>query len=80
MVNIHGDRKSPRPGVVGPLPNHLNGLSMEITNHLLTGMILHIPPAPPEEKGRHHHSKPCKSLEVKKMTTLVGGFNPFEKY
>ena len=21
MVNNHGDRKSPRPGVVGPLPN-----------------------------------------------------------
>ena len=21
MVNKHGDRKSPRPGVVGPLPN-----------------------------------------------------------
>ena len=33
MVNNHGDRKSPKDRVVGPLPNGL------ITNHLLTGMI-----------------------------------------
>ncbi len=25
-VNIHGDRKSPKDRVVGPLPNGLNGL------------------------------------------------------
>ena len=25
MVNNHGDCKSPIPGVVGPLPNGLNG-------------------------------------------------------
>ncbi len=42
VVNNHGNRKSPRPGVVGPLPNGLNGLYMRVTNHLLTGMILQV--------------------------------------
>ena len=28
--------------MVVPLPNGLNGLSMEVSNHLLTGMILQV--------------------------------------
>ena len=41
MVNNHGDRKSPRPGVVGPLPNGLYKwlITGGDPNHLLTGMI-----------------------------------------
>ena len=41
VVNDHGDRKSPNWGNV-PLPNGINGLSMGVTNYLLTGMILHV--------------------------------------
>ncbi len=41
MVSAHGDRKS--PGVVGPLPNGLNGLYMGVTNYLLSGVILQVP-------------------------------------
>ena len=41
MVNGHGDRKSPKDGVVGPLPD---GLFMTYKggdpSHLLAGMIL----------------------------------------
>ena len=40
MMSFHGDRKSPNNRVVGPLPNHLNGLQMGDTNHLLTERIL----------------------------------------
>ena len=45
VVNNHGDRKSPKDRVVGPLPN---GLSMAykwglLYNHLLTVMILQVP-------------------------------------
>ena len=43
MVNNHGFHKSPKDGVVGPLPN---GLSWLINggdpNHLLSGMILQV--------------------------------------
>ena len=44
MVNNHGDRKSPKDRVVGPLPFMaflwlLNGAD---PNHLLTGMILQV--------------------------------------
>ncbi len=44
MVNNHGDRKSPRPGVVGPLPNGLYKwlITGGDPNHLLTGMILQV--------------------------------------
>ena len=39
--NNHGDPKSPKDRVVGPLPNGLfYGLYMGVTNYLLTGMIL----------------------------------------
>ena len=46
MVKNHGDRKSPKDRVVGPLRN---GRFMAYTviegdpNHLLTGMILQVP-------------------------------------
>ena len=33
---------SPLTGVVGPLPNGLNGLQIGVTNNLLTGMILQV--------------------------------------
>ena len=33
---------SPLTGVVGPLPNGLNGLYIGVTNYLLTGMILQV--------------------------------------
>ena len=41
FFNNHGDRKSPKDRVVGPLPNGLNGLYMGVTNCLL-GMILQV--------------------------------------
>ena len=46
MVNNHGDRKSPIPGVVGPLTNGykwpFHGLYMGVTNHL---QVLGDPPS-----------------------------------
>lgn len=33
MVNNHGDYKSPKDQVVGPLPNGLTGLEMGVTNY-----------------------------------------------
>ncbi len=44
--------KSPKDGVVGPLPNGLNGLYMGITNYVLTGMILQLT-HPPTQKSLH---------------------------
>ena len=41
MVKNHGDGKSPKDRVVGPLPNGLNGGD---PNYLLSGMILQVPP------------------------------------
>ena len=35
---------SPIPGVVGPLPNGLNGRTMEVTMYSLSGVILQVPP------------------------------------
>ena len=43
----HGDRKFPKDRVI-PLPNGLDGLYIEVTNYLLTGMILQEPP--PQKK------------------------------
>ena len=37
VVNNHGDRKSPRPGVVGPLPNGLISFYMGVTSLTSTG-------------------------------------------
>ncbi len=43
MVNNHGDRKSPKDRVVGPLPNgHSWLINGGDPNHLLTGMILQV--------------------------------------
>ena len=65
MVNDHGDRKSPIPGVVGPLPN---GLFMGSKSGLLSNYLLkwddppsipQLPVVPPEavpevSKGKVH--------------------------
>ena len=37
VVKNHGDRVRPLSGVVGPLPNGINGLYLGVTNYLLTG-------------------------------------------
>ena len=64
VENNHGDRKSPRPGVVGPLPNGLNGPYMVGINHLLTGMILQVLPRkltyPPQNQWSEDDSCPFK--------------------
>lgn len=39
MGNLSGDRKVPLIGVVGRLPNGLNGLYMGFTKYLLSGVI-----------------------------------------
>ena len=45
MVNNHGDRKSPIPGVVGPLPNgHIfMPYKLEVIRSLLTKLRAHPP-------------------------------------
>ena len=49
MVNNHGDRKSPIPGVV-PLQLFFLAHKLGITTYLLTGMILQVvgDPTPPK--------------------------------
>ena len=43
MANSHGDRKSPKDRVVGPLPNgHSWLINGGDPNHLLPGMILQV--------------------------------------
>ena len=43
MVSNHGDCKSPKDRVVGPLPNgHSWLINAGDPNHLLTGMILQV--------------------------------------
>ena len=42
VVNNHGDGKSPKDRVVGPLPNGHSWPYIGVTHHLLTGMILQV--------------------------------------
>ena len=68
MVNNHGDRKSPRRGVVGPLPNGLilwfrNGGD---PNYLLSGMILQVEP----QKSQGGVNLPLVPFEIKKSRKL----------
>ena len=62
VVNNHGDRKSPKDRVVGPLPN---GLFMAYKWGLLTGMILQVP----------HHAIVSSHHQDGRWKKFSGGIN-----